>query len=95
VAAAIGLGGDRGDRRDAGGHHDARPLVIGQRGASGYRPEHTLACNELTIRMGADFIEPDLVSPEDGVLVARHGPEIEDTPTSRPTRRSRTCGAAR
>ncbi len=38
------------------------PLVFGHRGASGYRPEHTLAAYELAIRMGADFIEPDLVS---------------------------------
>ena len=29
--------------------------------------------------MGADYIEPDLVSTKDGVLVARHEPEIEDT----------------
>jgi glycerophosphoryl diester phosphodiesterase len=51
-------------------------LVIGHRGASGYRPEHTLASYELAARMGADFIEPDLVSTADGVLVARHENEI-------------------
>jgi glycerophosphoryl diester phosphodiesterase len=55
------------------------PLVIGHRGASGYRPEHTLASYELAARMGADFIEPDLVSTKDGVLVARHEPEIGGT----------------
>jgi glycerophosphoryl diester phosphodiesterase len=49
-----------------------RPIVIGHRGASGYRPEHTLASYALAIRMGADFIEPDLVSTKDGALVARH-----------------------
>ncbi len=54
-------------------------LVIGHRGASGYRPEHTLASYELAARMGADFIEPDLVSTSDGVLVARHEPEIGGT----------------
>ena len=48
------------------------PIVIGHRGASGYRPEHTLAAYELAIQMGADYIEPDLVSTRDGVLVARH-----------------------
>lgn len=48
------------------------PIVIGHRGASGYRPEHTLAAYELAIQMGADYIEPDLVSTIDGVLVARH-----------------------
>ncbi|MBA2388743.1 MAG: glycerophosphodiester phosphodiesterase [Geodermatophilaceae bacterium] len=57
----------------------ASPLVIAHRGASGYRPEHTLAAYELAIRMGADYIEPDLVSTQDGVLVARHENEIGGT----------------
>lgn len=52
-------------------HGDA-PLVIAHRGASGYRPEHTLAAYDLAIDMGADFIEPDLVITRDGHLVARH-----------------------
>ena len=56
-----------------------RPVVIGHRGAAGYRPEHTLASYELAARMGADFIEPDLVSTKDHVLVARHEPDISDT----------------
>jgi glycerophosphoryl diester phosphodiesterase len=56
-----------------------RPIVIGHRGASGYRPEHTLASYELAIEMGADFIEPDLVSTRDGVLIARHENEISET----------------
>ncbi|SDG49177.1 glycerophosphodiester phosphodiesterase [Pseudonocardia oroxyli] len=55
------------------------PLVIAHRGASGYRPEHTLASYELAARMGADFLEPDLVSTADGVLVARHEPMIGAT----------------
>jgi alkaline phosphatase len=55
------------------------PLVIGHRGASGERPEHTLASYELAIARGADFIEPDLVSTKDGVLVARHENEISGT----------------
>ncbi|GLY27771.1 glycerophosphodiester phosphodiesterase [Kineosporia sp. NBRC 101731] len=54
-------------------------LVIGHRGASGYRPEHTLASYELAARMGADFIEPDVVITRDGVLVCRHEPEIGGT----------------
>ena len=54
-------------------------LVIGHRGASGYRPEHTLAAYELAARMGLDFIEPDLVSTKDGVLVDGHEPEISGT----------------
>jgi glycerophosphoryl diester phosphodiesterase len=61
------------------GHHHAEPLIIGHRGASGYRPEHTLASYTLAARMGADYIEPDLVSTKDGVLVARHEPNITDT----------------
>ena len=39
------------------------PLVIGHRGAPGYRPEHTLASYSLAIDLGVDFIEPDLVMP--------------------------------
>jgi glycerophosphoryl diester phosphodiesterase len=55
------------------------PIVIGHRGAPGYRPEHTLESYELAIRMGADFVEPDLVSTADGVLVARHDTELAST----------------
>lgn len=54
-------------------------IVIGHRGASGYRPEHTLESYRLAIRQGADFIEPDLVATKDGVLVARHENEISGT----------------
>ena len=57
----------------------AQPLVIAHRGASGYRPEHTLAAYELGARMGADFVEPDLVATKDGILVARHENEISTT----------------
>ena len=53
-----------------------RPLVIAHRGASGHRPEHTLEAYRLAVEMGADFIEPDLVSTKDGVLIARHENEI-------------------
>jgi glycerophosphoryl diester phosphodiesterase len=56
-----------------------RPLVIAHRGASGERPEHTLAAYQLAAEQGADFIEPDLVITKDGVLVARHEPEIGET----------------
>ena len=54
-------------------------LVIGHRGASGYRPEHTLASYELAARMGADYIEPDVVATKDGVLVTRHENRIDGT----------------
>ncbi|MEU4781392.1 glycerophosphodiester phosphodiesterase [Micromonospora sp. NPDC023633] len=56
-----------------------RPLVIAHRGASGYRPEHTLEAYRLAIRQGADYIEPDLVATRDGALVARHENEISGT----------------
>lgn len=58
---------------------EPRPLIIAHRGASGHRPEHTLEGYALAIAMGADFIEPDLVSTKDGVLVARHENEIGST----------------
>lgn len=57
----------------------SRPLVIAHRGASGYRPEHTLASYGLAIEMGADFVEPDVVMTRDHVLVARHENEIGGT----------------
>ncbi len=56
-----------------------RPLIIAHRGASGHRPEHTLEAYRLAVEMGADFIEPDLVSTKDGVLIARHENEISGT----------------
>jgi glycerophosphoryl diester phosphodiesterase len=57
----------------------ARLIVIAHRGASGYRPEHTLEAYRLAIQMGADFIEPDLVPTKDGVLIARHENELSGT----------------
>ncbi len=63
-------------RADAAAVLPRQPIVIGHRGACGYLPEHTLASYELAIELGADFIEPDLVSTGDGVLIARHENEI-------------------
>jgi glycerophosphoryl diester phosphodiesterase len=54
-------------------------LIIGHRGASGHRPEHTIESYTLAIAMGADFIEPDVVSTKDGALIARHENEIGGT----------------
>jgi len=64
-----------------GGSDDApaRPQVIAHRGASGYLPEHTLGGYELAIRMGADFIEPDLQITKDGALVAIHDDTLNRT----------------
>ena len=53
--------------------------MIGHRGASGYRPEHTAAAYELAFRLGADAVEPDIVATRDGVLVLRHENEISGT----------------
>lgn len=54
-------------------------VVIGHRGASALRPEHTIAAYTKAIEIGADIIEPDLVSTKDGVLVVRHENEISGT----------------
>jgi glycerophosphoryl diester phosphodiesterase len=83
----IGLGALRSEAHADGRHGHPedlcplveRPIVIGHRGASGYRPEHTLASYQLAIDLGADFIEPDLVSTRDGKLVARHENDISGT----------------
>jgi glycerophosphoryl diester phosphodiesterase len=53
--------------------------VISHRGASGYLPEHTLAAYELAIKMNVDFIEPDLQTTSDGVLVAMHDNTLDRT----------------
>ncbi len=62
-----------------GGAAQSSPLVIGHRGTAGYLPDHTLEGYALAIQLGADYIEPDLVSTKDGVLVARHEPNIVAT----------------
>jgi glycerophosphoryl diester phosphodiesterase len=63
---------------DNGGGEE-HPLVIGHRGASGYLPEHTLQSYALAIKLGADYVEPDLVATKDGHLIARHEPNITNT----------------
>jgi glycerophosphoryl diester phosphodiesterase len=62
-----------------GGGREQSPLVIGHRGAAGYLPDHTLEGYELAIKLGADYIEPDLVATKDGHLIARHEPNITTT----------------
>mgnify|MGYP000650811280 CR=1 FL=1 len=58
---------------------NGQAIIIAHRGASGERPEHTIASYTLAIEQGADYIEPDLVLTKDGVLVARHENEISET----------------
>lgn len=70
-----------------------RPLVIGHRGAPGWRPEHTAESYALAAAVGADWLEPDLVSTKDRVLVVRHENEISrttDVPGRREFRSRRT-----
>jgi glycerophosphoryl diester phosphodiesterase len=60
-------------------HDQPHPLVIGHRGTAGYLPDHTLPGYALAIKLGADYIEPDLVATKDGYLIARHEPNIGST----------------
>src|SRR5918911_383515 len=80
VLALSQVAGAAGGKEQVG-HDGGRrlPLVIGHRGASGYRPEHTIASYTLAIELGADYIEPDLVSTKDHQLVARHENDITET----------------
>jgi glycerophosphoryl diester phosphodiesterase len=82
LAAALVIGGGSAALASGGGQtsaHATRPLVIAHRGASGERPEHTLAAYERAIDQGADYVEPDLVVTKDLQLVARHENELSDT----------------
>jgi glycerophosphoryl diester phosphodiesterase len=72
------VGADAGSGKDP--ERDKRDvIVIAHRGASGSRPEHTLAAYRLAIKQCADHIEPDLVSTRDHVLVARHENDLTGT----------------
>ncbi|MGW3931420.1 glycerophosphodiester phosphodiesterase [Streptomyces microflavus] len=82
--AALGLTGTaHAAERGRGGHGSLRdlpvPTVIGHRGASGYRPEHTLGSYQLALDLGAHIVEQDLVPTKDGHLVCRHENDITGT----------------
>ncbi|MER6215893.1 glycerophosphodiester phosphodiesterase [Streptomyces sp. NPDC001674] len=85
LAAGTGVGLSAGPASAAaaghgGGYRDLPvPLVIGHRGSSGYRPEHTLGSYQLALDLGADVVEQDLVPTKDGHLVCRHENEIGGT----------------
>ena len=79
LAAAFGGTAAAAPSGGTGRPRERGPIVIGHRGASGYRPEHTLGSYELAARLDADYLEPDLVMTKDGVLVCRHEPEIGGT----------------
>ena len=81
LLSLVGCNDDNNDQTNSKQQKYELPkiLVVGHRGASALRPEHTLASYQKAIEDGADFIEPDLVSTKDGVLVARHENEISGT----------------
>ena len=72
-------GDDRGAAQRKAKQGSSVPLIIGHRGSAGYLPDHTLEGYALAIELGADFVEPDLVSTKDGVLIARHEPMLGGT----------------
>jgi len=77
LLAAVPSPAAAGDKR--GGPDESTPLVIGHRGTAGYLPDHTLQGYALAIKLGADYVEPDLVATKDGHLIARHEPNITGT----------------
>jgi glycerophosphoryl diester phosphodiesterase len=79
AVAGLTLLGLVGPASAASGGDASDAIVIGHRGASGYRPEHTIAAYSLAIKQCADFIEPDVVATRDGVLVVRHENQISET----------------
>jgi glycerophosphoryl diester phosphodiesterase len=82
VGLAVGpAGATEGGTPDASSYSRGQdgPVIVGHRGAPGYRPEHTLASYELAFRQGVDWVDVDLVPTKDGQLVARHEPEIGGT----------------
>ncbi|MDX3531297.1 glycerophosphodiester phosphodiesterase [Streptomyces sp. ID05-39B] len=88
AGTALGLSGTaRATEAATGSRHGGKglaslpvPTIIGHRGASGYRPEHTLGAYQLALDLGADIVEAgDLVPTRDGHLVCRHEPEIGGT----------------
>jgi glycerophosphoryl diester phosphodiesterase len=79
AAVLGGAGRASAGERGGAGHELPMPLVVGHRGASGYRPEHTFGSYQLALDMGADVIEQDLVPTKDGHLVCRHETDITAT----------------
>ena len=53
-------------------------LVIAHRGASGQRPENTLAAYALAVDQGADMVEIDLHASQDGAIVIAHDAELAE-----------------
>lgn len=53
--------------------------TIAHRGSSFSLPEHSIPAYRLALELGADYIEPDLVSTKDGKLVAVHNIDLNST----------------
>ncbi|MEV6652153.1 glycerophosphodiester phosphodiesterase [Streptomyces sp. NPDC051219] len=84
ASLGLGLGGGPAAARERRGHGSSYrdlpvPTVIAHRGASGYRPEHTLGSYQLALDLGAHVVEQDLVPTKDGHLVCRHENDITGT----------------
>ncbi|MYZ35669.1 MULTISPECIES: glycerophosphodiester phosphodiesterase [unclassified Streptomyces] len=84
AAMALPAAAQATERGRSGGHHPSRPelpvpTIVGHRGASGYRPEHTLGSYQHALDLGAHVIEQDLVPTKDGHLVCRHENDITGT----------------
>ncbi|MFE1956530.1 glycerophosphodiester phosphodiesterase [Streptomyces sp. NPDC059479] len=84
AAMALPAAAQATERGRNGGHHPSRPelpvpTIVGHRGASGYRPEHTLGSYQHALDLGAHVIEQDLVPTKDGHLVCRHENDITGT----------------
>ncbi|KAH7550746.1 hypothetical protein JRO89_XS13G0261200 [Xanthoceras sorbifolium] len=57
----------------------SRPYNIAHRGSNGEIPEETAAAYMRAIEEGADFIETDILSSKDGVLICFHDVTLDDT----------------
>ncbi|MBT2367546.1 glycerophosphodiester phosphodiesterase [Streptomyces sp. ISL-10] len=81
LGAGAGAGAAQAGEHRGGPSYEGLPVpaVIAHRGASGYRPEHTLGAYQLALDMGAHVIEQDLVPTKDGHLVCRHENDITGT----------------
>ncbi len=72
-------GSDTADIRIVLDSTDPYPLIIAHRGASGARPEHSIEAYRLAIEWGADYVEQDVVSSKDGVLMCLHDVTLSAT----------------
>jgi glycerophosphoryl diester phosphodiesterase len=72
-----------------------RPRVIAHRGASGTRPENTLAAFRRAVELGAPMIELDVQRTRDGHAVVVHDWTLERTTTGRGAVGDRTLAEIR